>query len=104
VYIFLRIEDDIASVRLDSLVAFHGSIVDLTVDAGISVVETSKSLEESRTSTARTSDDQHHLARLDHTGKVLEEVSLSLSQTGLSLLWFRISVFVMHVVSSCTRA
>jgi len=38
VYVLFRVEDDIASVGLDILVALHSTVVNLSVDTGVTIV------------------------------------------------------------------
>ena len=66
-HILFRVENDIASVRLDILVPFHSTVVNLSVDTGVTVVKTSQCLEECRTSTTWSTDDKHHLSGFDDT-------------------------------------
>jgi hypothetical protein len=52
----------------------HRSVVDVSVDSSVARVETSESLEEGSSSRSGTTDDEHHLPRLDNGGEVVKEI------------------------------
>lgn len=101
-HVFFRVVNDVALVRIKLLVAFHRAVVHLSVHPGVSVVQTAQGLEERRAPTARSADDQHHLARFDDARKVFEQVSLPGTQTRLALFRLAVAWHETHVVSSST--